>query len=97
MKKYPKAWIDAVRKPDNERDDMSESFANNVLDTLQIVGALKDVPKPREFYVCTAHHAIEAELPDTSWMTAPQKSPNGRLCFGLGQHEWIKVREVSDE
>ena len=50
--KYPKAWIDAV-------DDAAECYwrgdgkfrSSELLDRLKEIGALKEIPKAREFWV----------------------------------------------
>ena len=44
--KCPKAWVDALR------GTITPDLRHEVLRVLSNVGALKDPPKPREFWAC---------------------------------------------
>lgn len=50
MSNYPKRWIEAVHRLSNDWSGNCER-AKAILDALREVGALKEPPKPREWWI----------------------------------------------
>lgn len=90
MTKYPKAWHEAIDRAHSapvKRIQNYSMWKHSILVELNKAGALKDPPKPREFWIC--------EVCGQGYVTTKQ---HDRLpkCRNYN-HEWIHVREVSDE
>ncbi len=88
--KWPKKWIDtiyqqtkAIHDYNSELDDIREKVCNNILDDLHEMGALKDPPKPREWWVC----------PRCSSNEVPKHYCN---CTESGEPLWGKAKEVTE-
>lgn len=55
--KFPQKWIDALIEPEQKGEfGTSATLAERQLFSLYKVGALKDPPKPREWWICTQCH-----------------------------------------
>ena len=90
MTKWPKEWIDAA-------EPWSGSYAaggekqwyggEDVLRRLQDIGALKDPPKKREWWICEiCGEGYVSRRPDDRPKTCIQH-----------EHEWIHVTEADDD
>jgi hypothetical protein len=86
--KYPRSWVEALSVSvwGSKRTSSGISEELKILDALSAIGALKDVPKPREFWECTSCGA--RAIPGTLI-----KHNRQELCPG----ERIHYREVEDE
>lgn len=51
-KKWPKKWIDAIEKSLSLKKFHHDNDATFILGALESVGAIRDIPSPREWYAC---------------------------------------------
>lgn len=88
--KYPKEWVEAASQGWVEAGSKWIKTPEGVLNDLQKVGALKEPPKPREFWICTSCKTAneEEEL-------FGSKKPSCAQCGWKTEIEdWIHVKEV---
>lgn len=85
-KKYPEAWIKVITG-DFENPTIPNEAAENMLDTLAELGALKTPPKPREFWLCVMAECRDFFIDNGFADVANCKN----------RHKCIRVREVLDD
>lgn len=85
--KFPQKWIEALTKEVDEEAYCTREFAEEILERLQEVGALKEIPKPMEWIV--------AECCNTMWRTSLPGEKSFWNC-GCLKSKLHHVREVVD-
>jgi hypothetical protein len=98
---WPKAWLEAAEikfyggKHYREAHFDDYSSPSDILDSLNEIGALKEPPQPRKFYVCVKHNSMGAHAAHQGlYCKYPECAPDNTVCFGLGVHEWIQAQEI---
>lgn len=91
--KYPKRWIEAII---GARIEVKDSYGcgcleeRDILNRLHVAGALKDPPKPREWWICPQCDYVETYDLGVTWSCVKcNERPSGIRM--------IHVREVEEE
>lgn len=98
---WPKEWIEAVfvhtkaiHDYQSELDDIRGKVCENILNELSKIGALKEPPKPREFWICEYECQLRADQSPKLWHGATNISCPNRPGIS---HKFIHVREVIED
>ena len=98
--KYQKEWIEAVGIGWGIAKDKNSltGFAEVILDRLSEVGALKEPPKPRDYWICPKCAAACREEPKGQTVRHLTDIIKGQSFWCESDRlKWIHVREVLDE